>query len=85
MPMSPWSSVPFARITLALVGGILVARYWEGSCWIAGGLLGLLLLIYVFFMVGTPPTMFSLWSPWLGLLGLGGIFLLSISHIGRHP
>jgi competence protein ComEC len=76
MPMSLWSSFPFARITLALVGGILVARYWEGPCWIAGGLLGLLLLIYVFFIVGTPPTKFSLWSPWLGLLGLGGIFLL---------
>jgi competence protein ComEC len=88
MAMSSWSSFPFVRITLALVGGILVACYWEGSCWIAGGLLGLLLLIYTFLIIGIPRATFGVWSPWLGLLGLGGIFLLGylrwLTHEVRH-
>ena len=90
MPMSPWSSFPFARITLAFVGGILVARHWEVPCWVAGGLLGLLLCIYIYVIVGTPRTTLGLWSPWLGLLGLGGIFLLGylcwlIHEVRRDP
>ena len=86
--MSPWSKFPFVRITLALVGGILAARYLEGPVWIAGSLLGLLMLIYILVMVVTPVTTFCAWSPWVGLLGLGGIFLLGymnwLTHEVRH-
>ena len=74
--MSLWSQFPFARITLALAGGILVARYCEGLGWIAGGMLACLLLLYVLVLIAIPPTAFRVWSPWLGLLGLGSIFLL---------
>ena len=81
--MSPWSSFPFARITLVFTGGLLAARFWEGPVWIVGSLLGLLLLLYV--IVGTT---FRAWRPWLGLLGLGGIFLLGylrwLTHEIRH-
>lgn len=74
--MSPWSRFPFARITLALASGILVAHYYPGMGWIAGGLLAGLLLIYVLVMVLIPPAQRHAWSPWLGLLGLGSLFLL---------
>jgi competence protein ComEC len=84
MHMSPWSRFPFVRITLALVGGILAARYWTGPVWLAGGLLGLLLFTYVLVIVGTPLTTYVFWSPWLGLLGLGGIFLLGYWHWLTH-
>jgi competence protein ComEC len=76
MRVSSWSSFPFVRITLVFTGGLLVARSWEGPVWIAGSLLGLLLLIYFLIIVGVPRAAFRAWSPWLGLLGLGGIFLL---------
>jgi len=88
MYMSPWSSFPFVRITLALVGGIFSARYWEGPVWVVAVLLSLLLLAYVLVMVGTPLTTFCTWSPWLGFLGLVGIFLLGylrwLMHEVRH-
>ncbi|MCU0317897.1 MAG: ComEC family competence protein [Amoebophilaceae bacterium] len=74
--MSPWSSFPFVRITLALVGGILAARYWEGQVWMASGLLSLLLLVYVSVVMSVSPTTFRAWSPWIGFLGLGSTFLL---------
>lgn len=86
--VSSWSDFPFARITLVFTGGLWAARYWEGSAWIAGSLLGLLLLIYVFVIVRMPRTAFRAWSPWLGLLGLVGIFLLGylrwLTHEIRH-
>ena len=74
--MSLWSRFPFARITLALAGGILVARYWEGLGWRAGSVLACLLLLYVLVLMTIPPIAFRVWSPWMGLLGLGSIFLL---------
>ncbi|MHA7877886.1 MAG: ComEC/Rec2 family competence protein [Bacteroidota bacterium] len=75
--MSPWSRFPFVRITIALVGGILLAHYSERDAWVvAGSLLGLLLLIYLFVMRGVPYIRFFMRSPWLGFLGLGSIFLL---------
>jgi competence protein ComEC len=74
--MSPWSSFPFVRITLALGGGILAARYWAGPVWIAAGLLGLLLFSYIFVVIGVLPTTFHARSPWIGFLGLGSVFLI---------
>jgi competence protein ComEC len=76
MSVSSWSRFPFARITLVFTGGLLAAHSWEGPTWIAGGLLVLLLLIYVLIIVSAPRATFRAWSPWLGLLGLGGVFLL---------
>jgi competence protein ComEC len=84
MSVSAWSRFPFARITLVFAGGVLAARCWEGSTWIAGGLLGLLLLIYVFIIVSAPRITFRTWSPWLGLLGLGGVFLLGYLRWSTH-
>ncbi len=74
--MSPWSSFPFARITLALIGGILAARYWEGPFWMTSGLLSLLLLIYVSVVMSVSPATFRARSPWIGFWGLGSTFLL---------
>lgn len=74
--MSFWSRFPFARITLALVGGILAARYCEGLGWLAGVVLGCLLLTYILVVRLAPPAAFRAWRPFLGLLALGSIFLL---------
>ena len=76
MNRSPWSSFPFARITLALVGGLLAARYGERSFYLTGSLLGLLLLCYILVIWGPPHTSLQAFRPWLGLLALGCLFLL---------
>ena len=68
--MSPWSRFPFVRLTFALLGGILLARYYPGWGWVVVGLLAALLPAYAW------ASGWRCWRPWLGLLGLGGIFLL---------
>ncbi|MEL6152618.1 MAG: hypothetical protein AAFQ78_01185, partial [Bacteroidota bacterium] len=74
--MSPWSRFPFVRISLALAGGILVARHWEGKGWWAVAGLGLLLLLYCLSVVIAASEALHDWSAWLGLLGLSCVFLL---------
>ena len=74
--MSLWSRFPLVRITLALAGGILAARYWGmPGGWVAVGL-GFLLLLYFLIALIIVPASFRAWSPWLGVLGLSCIFLL---------
>ena len=80
--MSLWSRFPFVRITSALIGGILTARHWEGLGWGAWGLLGCLLLTYVLVTLLVSPAAFHTWGAWLGLLGLGSIFLLGYLRFG---
>ena len=83
--MSPWSNFPFVRITFALIGGILAACYGgKPACIMGGSLLGLLLLAYVAIIVGMPRTQFIFWSPWLGFLGLGSVFLIGYLRWWTH-
>ncbi len=72
---SIWSTFPFLRIVLAFVSGISAAHYGEEMSCVAGALLGLFLFVYIFCVVITPQTAFHRRSPWVGLLGLGCIFL----------
>jgi len=86
--MSPWSHFPFARFTFVLMGGLLAARYGEGSIYLAGILLAFLLFFYVLVVVGTPRNVFHVRRPWLGLLGLMGLFLIGylrgLTHAVHH-
>lgn len=75
--MSLWSRFPFARISLALAGGILMAYSWDGWWhWIPKGILAGALFVYVFIIALAPITEHRSWSPVLGLLGLGSVFLM---------
>lgn len=76
MNLSPWSGIPFVRHAVALVGGILIAQYWELPVRLISGLLGFLVLVYTLIRLGTPTPKVSMRSPWLGFLGLSSILLL---------
>ena len=49
-----------------------------------GGLLGFLLIIYVFVLVGISRTQFIFWSPWLGFFGLSSVFLVGYLRWWTH-
>lgn len=72
--MSLWSRFPFARITLALAGGILLGHCCKGWGWLAFGALAGGIWSYVLVLLLLPPAYRYTWSPMLGLLGLGSLF-----------
>lgn len=82
--MSPWSAFPLVRISLAFIGGILAAYYGEAHYWIAIVGLGLCLVAYLLIIIFLPRPAFYQLSPWLGLLGLGCIFLLGYCYLLTH-
>ncbi|MEM7055308.1 MAG: ComEC/Rec2 family competence protein [Bacteroidota bacterium] len=73
--MSPWSILPFVRITLAFISGILAAYYKGLHCWVAVVSLVLLLTVYLYIIINHSRPSFYQWSLWLGLIGLSCIFL----------
>ncbi|MEM9417336.1 MAG: ComEC/Rec2 family competence protein, partial [Bacteroidota bacterium] len=88
--MSLWSRFPFARITLALTGGILVAYSCEGWGCLVGIILAGLLFIYVLAIILVSPAQYHACSALIGLLGLGGVFLMGYlrfeaSEVRRAP
>ena len=82
--MSPWSSFPLVRICLAFVSGILAAYYGAAHSWVVMVSLGLSLGAYLLIIVLMPRPAFYQWSPRLGLLGLGSIFLLGCCCLFTH-
>jgi len=82
--MSPWSSFPFVRISMAFVSGILAAYYGKAYYWPAIVILGLSFTIYLLMVMLLPRPAFYQWSPWLGLLGLGCIFLSGYGCLLTH-
>ncbi len=53
-----------------------MAGYWEGPIWLVAIVLGLLLLSYILVLSLSSPAASFVWSPFLGILVLGSIFLL---------
>lgn len=82
--MSVWSPFPFVRITLVFTGGILTAYHFKSYFFIAGVLLLLLFITYLVLVKTIPKPTFHQWSPWLGCIGLGCIFLAGYSCLVLH-
>ncbi|MEM7383118.1 MAG: ComEC/Rec2 family competence protein [Bacteroidota bacterium] len=64
------------RISLAFASGILAAYYGAANYWVVIVSLGLSLGAYLLIIIFLSRPAFYQWSPGLGLLGLGCIFLL---------
>ena len=82
--MSVWSPFPFVRITLVFTGGILAAYHFKNYLFIAGVLLLLLFITYLVLLKTIPKPTFHQWSPWLGCIGLGCIFLAGYGCLLLH-
>ncbi|MEL7064128.1 MAG: hypothetical protein AAFP00_10355, partial [Bacteroidota bacterium] len=82
--ISPWSRFPFVRLTMAWMGGLLMAHYWAAPLWIVGSLLGGLLLVYTWLIVWVRPATFHRWRSWLGGVGLLSVLLAGYLRLSLH-
>ncbi|XWN35312.1 MAG: ComEC/Rec2 family competence protein [Roseivirga sp.] len=80
----PWSRFPFVRLTMAWMGGLLMAHCWAAPLWMVGSLLGGLLLIYTWLIVRVRPATFHRWRSWLGGVGLLSVLLSGYLRLSLH-
>jgi competence protein ComEC len=82
--MSFWSAFPFVRLTLALIGGILMAYYNLVDSSVAIWCFVLGFLSYLILILGLPLPAYYQASPYIGLLGLSCICLLGYFCLWSH-
>ncbi|OJW67236.1 MAG: hypothetical protein BGO68_01425 [Candidatus Amoebophilus sp. 36-38] len=73
--MSFWSTLPFVRITIIFIGGILWAYYQPLSADIIGLCMAITVSCYLVLVIILIRTRLHILNPWVGVIGLVSVFL----------